>query len=78
MDWILNTQGWLAVASAALFVTGAANALPDSESAPRSVENGGHETEGPEHTIIVGIGGAAEVEYGRRVPPSRPERIRRV
>lgn len=60
----LNTQRWLAVASAALFVTGAASVFANSESQTPSVEMGGHETEGPERTIIVGVGGVAEVELG--------------
>jgi hypothetical protein len=62
LDWILNTQGWLVVASAALLLTSAANALPNSESATPNVEKGEHQTEGSEHTIIVGVGGVADLE----------------
>jgi hypothetical protein len=64
VDWLFNTQGSLVVAGVALFVTGAVNALPDSETTTPSVEKGGHEVGEPERTIIFGVGGVAEVELG--------------
>lgn len=58
-----GAQRWIAIASAALLVSGAANALSDGESGTR-VEKGEPETKEIKHTLILGVGGAAEVELG--------------
>ncbi len=58
-----NTQKCIAFAIAALLVTCAANARSDGESGTR-VEKGEPDTEEARHTIILGVGGAAELELG--------------